>query len=278
MSFAPHMLVNGRLVSLESGQMRHGVPFLQSSGLFETLRVYSGKTAFADEYARKFRKWALIMGCSEPAFLTSEFLSTEIQRLLNKNRVYQGATVQLALYPPNDQSDQWDWTMMAEALGDCGYTLNRKGLSVELFDHPKPHGTLASLPFAHTYFYDMARRFRLSSGFDNCLIVNQYQRVAEAIGANLFIFREGTLFTPSLKDDCIDTVLRDVIALEALKAGIKVSGSLSLTPKDLLMADEIMLATSANGIEWVVAYRDRRFYNDKARVITDLLNKTAFGL
>jgi branched-chain amino acid aminotransferase len=48
-----------------------------------------------------------------------------------------------------------------------------------------------------------------------------------------------------------------------------------LNPQNLLAADEIFLTNAVKGIEWVVAYRTKRYYNDMSKKMIQLLNDAA---
>jgi branched-chain amino acid aminotransferase len=46
----------------------------------------------------------------------------------------------------------------------------------------------------------------------------------------------------------------------------------------LLDANEVFFTNSISGIKWVLAYKDKRYYSDNAKKLTDKLNKIAFNI
>jgi branched-chain amino acid aminotransferase len=58
----------------------------------------------------------------------------------------------------------------------------------------------------------------------------------------------------------------------ALENGIKVYES-SLTPQNLLVADELFLTNAALGVQWVGTYRTKRYGHRMALRLQDLLVK-----
>jgi branched-chain amino acid aminotransferase len=106
------------------------------------------------------------------------------------------------------------------------------------------------------------------------LIQNNKFAIIESISSNIFIVSNGVLYTPSLTDGCIAGTMRMNIINIALDNKIKVY-ECTLNPQNLLAADEIFLTNAVKGIEWVVAYRTKRYYNDMSKKMIQLLNDAA---
>ena len=49
----------------------------------------------------------------------------------------------------------------------------------------------------------------------------------------------------------------------------------TINPHNMLSADEVFMTNAVRGVEWVVGYRTKRYYNDMARKMTTLLNELA---
>ena len=49
----------------------------------------------------------------------------------------------------------------------------------------------------------------------------------------------------------------------------------TLNPQNLLAADELFLTNAVKGIEWVVAYRTKRYFNEMSKKMIQMLNQTA---
>jgi branched-chain amino acid aminotransferase len=60
----------------------------------------------------------------------------------------------------------------------------------------------------------------------------------------------------------------------ALENKIKVY-ECTLNPHNLLAADEMFLTNAVRGIEWVVGYRTKRYFNDMSKKLIGLLNESA---
>jgi branched-chain amino acid aminotransferase len=65
--------------------------------------------------------------------------------------------------------------------------------------------------------------------------------------------------------------------IEILKSlGYFVKDNCSLTLQDLLTADELFLTNAIAGIRWVVAFRQKRYYNKMSKLLIQELNKVSF--
>jgi branched-chain amino acid aminotransferase len=50
----------------------------------------------------------------------------------------------------------------------------------------------------------------------------------------------------------------------------------SLTIGDIETADEIFLTNAIEGIKWILAFKNKRYYNKISKILTEKLNEIAF--
>lgn len=85
------------------------------------------------------------------------------------------------------------------------------------------------------------------------VVCNAAGELVEGVFSNLFLVRDGVLFTPPVTACGIAGVLREALLVDApLPTAIA-----TLTPNDLMTADEVFFANSVMGIWPVAAYRER---------------------
>ena len=96
--------------------------------------------------------------------------------------------------------------------------------------------------------------------------------IIESSSGNIFIVSNGVLYTPSLSDGCIGGVMRMQIINLAIANGIKVY-ECSLNPQNLLAADELFFTNASRGVQWVSAYRTKRYAHRMALHLVELLVK-----
>ena len=104
------------------------------------------------------------------------------------------------------------------------------------------------------------------------MVLNDNDRIVEAISSNIFLYKNNNLYTPSLDEGCIDGVMRRQILKIAKELKINVFEGM-VNGNMLLQADELFLTNAIKGIEWVVAYRGKRYFNKATKEIVEQLNK-----
>jgi branched-chain amino acid aminotransferase len=82
--------------------------------------------------------------------------------------------------------------------------------------------------------------------------------LAEAVIANLFLVRDGRLYTPTLADGPLAGITRDTVLTLARDAGLECVET-SLTRSELYAADEIFLTGTGVGIVPVAEVEGRRY-------------------
>ena len=107
---------------------------------------------------------------------------------------------------------------------------------------------------------------------DDSLIVNATGKIIEATSSNIFIVSNGVLYTPPLEDGCVGGIMRMMVINTALSNNITVYEN-SLTPQNLLNADEVFLTNTISGIKWVRGFQQKRYYNETAKSIIGLINE-----
>jgi branched-chain amino acid aminotransferase len=214
----------------------------------------------------------------QPAFLSVTFLEQAIWELAKKNNVLSDGRVRLTIFrneggyyvPTNNDVS---YLLEVYPLAEKGYILNTKGYTVDLFnDFAKPINKLSALKSANCLIYVMAGIFKTENQLDDCLLQNDKQRIIEGINSNVFFVKSGEIYTASLDDGCVHGVMRKKI-IELAKANKMIVHEITVTESQLLSADELFLTNAINGIRWVVAFKQKRYFNDTSKKLLEKLNE-----
>jgi branched-chain amino acid aminotransferase len=118
----------------------------------------------------------------------------------------------------------------------------------------------------------------VSRGFDEGIMLSQNGNVSEGSGENLFIVKNGKLFTPSPEDSILIGITRDtVMKLAANELGIEtVEKSISLN--ELYDADECFLTGTAAHITPVAEVENKKIGTGKPGAVTCKLQKLYFDV
>ena len=112
------------------------------------------------------------------------------------------------------------------------------GLQIGVYDkHLKSKGLLSTIKSSSANLYVLASLEKKSKNLDELLLLNSDKRPVEGTNSNLFIFKEGKIFTPPLSEGpllgCMRSLVLDHFAVE--EAALKL--------KDIQTADEIFSLT-----------------------------------
>ena len=88
------------------------------------------------------------------------------------------------------------------------------------------------------------------AGADEVIFLNSIGEVAEAATANVFIVKDGVIYTPHLESGCLPGVTRELVIQRARKAGLSVEVA-AVQLEDLLDADEVFLTNTQIGVQAV---------------------------
>ncbi len=123
----------------------------------------------------------------------------------------------------------------------------------------------------------LAGLYKKSKNLDDCLLVNDKGHIIESISSNIFAVKNGVLYTTPVSDGCVEGVMRKKIMEVAAKNRIAVQ-EVSILQNILLSSDELFLTNSIRGIRWVVAYKQKRYFNNTSKILTEKLNEFVSGL
>jgi branched-chain amino acid aminotransferase len=124
----------------------------------------------------------------------------------------------------------------------------------------------------------MTAAFCRRNVLDEAIMLNEAGRITGSSRSNIFLVRGSSLFTPVLGQGCFPGVMREVVIKLATDAGLQVNDHSSLTLAVLDDADEVFFTNAVEGIRWVGAYRQRRFYKKIALLLVRNLNEMVFGM
>ena len=119
----------------------------------------------------------------------------------------------------------------------------------------------------HSY---LARLEALDAGADDAILLDLDGYVTEGRGANVFIVRDGRLYTPP--EGLLEGITRETVFELAAQEGLPANEE-QLTPYDLYNADEVFYCTTAGGIMPIVEVDRRQIGSGVPGPITERLRE-----
>jgi len=83
------------------------------------------------------------------------------------------------------------------------------------------------------------------NGYREAIVLNKEGNVAEGPGENLFLVRDGELYTPGLSESILDGITRDTLITLARERGYTVHDEASISRGELNTADELFFVGTA---------------------------------
>lgn len=226
-------------------------------GLFETMLAVDGIVVFAERHLARLHQ-----SCARLGWPVGVFDLCEIAKALLVRNGLANGTARLRLIvtggsgPHNDLAPGADRLLWLAAFP---MTVSDDAITACLSPWPRnEHSPIAGLKtscYAENIFaLDHARR----SGFDEAIFMNMTGQLCESATANLFLVKDGALFTPSLDSGCLPGIGREVICEIAARAGMEWN-ECALDLSDLHAAEEIFLSSATRGPVGVSRFENRHF-------------------
>jgi branched-chain amino acid aminotransferase len=248
--------MNGKLVpwgDAKTHVLSHALHY--GSGVFEGIRAYKterGPAVFRlTEHLERLRRSAklyymdLPYTVAELAEATREVIRANgLEACYIRPLVYRGYG-EMGLYPLHAPVDAviavWPW---GAYLGDEGirHGIRAKVSSIQALGHTQ----LARAAKATGQYLNsiLAKVEVTNAGYDEAIMLDAAGHVCEGSGENLFLVRDGVMYTPFPTDGVLEGITRDTVLRIAADEGIE-ARERTLARSDLVIADELFFTGTA---------------------------------
>ena len=249
-------------------------------GLFETMKIKDGNILLAFTHFERLFGSLSLLKFDIPLLFSKEKLEKDVLHLCRKNGCEKLARVRLSVFRGNgglyDDNKTLQYIIECWPLNESVNKINENGLVIDIYpDGEKSCDKFSNLKSASFQLYSMAALFAKENKLNDSLVLNTAGRIADSTIANIFLIKAETIFTPSLKEGCINGVMRKYL-LEKLKAedsNQQIEEKI-ITVSDVKNADEIFLTNAINGIRWVGQCSNTKYTNTKIIEIHNRFIKT----
>ncbi|MCZ4222101.1 aminotransferase class IV [Pedobacter rhodius] len=251
--------------------------FKFGDGLFESMRMINHKLQFADLHADRLAAGMKALKMEGHALMDDYFIRQKTADLAKKNRWNGNVRFRLSVYrqgagvytPENNKAG---YILEGVPLKSNEYELNNKGLIIDVFDEiTKPVNKLSNFKTSNALLYVMAGIFKSQNRLDEAVILNQYGFLCESISANIFVVYDNKIYTPALTEGCIGGVMRTAIMQLAKMNDMELIEA-QINPEILKEAEEVFITNATQGIQWVMGYGRKRYFNEVSKFLIEKLN------
>ncbi|MFN8284033.1 MAG: aminotransferase class IV [Chitinophagales bacterium] len=251
---------------------------MQELGLIETIKVVNGRLVFRNLHVKRLFKGLQLLKVNETEFKVED----RILRLLKYECIEHGLkNFRLRIevqknraheYMPDISPLKWNCTL--KPLDNPVYFLNDVGLKITLLPkHKKMIDAFANVKHTERNIYNKAMEYASENGFDDALVLNENNTIADASIYNVFIVKEGTVYTPRLEDAPVAGVLRELLLTRLPNVKI-IEKTISI--EEIYNADEIFFTNAIRGIRWIEYLDEKRFSNTYTKKVFEEFKVVVF--
>jgi branched-chain amino acid aminotransferase len=248
--------MNGDLIDWADAKVHVGVHGLHyGSGVFEGIRCYDtpkGPAVFRlDEHLQRLHNSAKLLYMDIPYSVAD--LKAACNELIGANGLPECYLRPIAFYgygelgvaargnPVETVIMSWPW---APYLGEEGL---KQGIRAKISSWQRvspnvvPHVSKATGVYLNSM---LAVTEANNAGYDEAILLTSEGTVADGSGENIFLVREGVIYTPDLATGILPGITRDTVTQIAQDLGYRVVEK-SIIRSDLYLADEVFMCGTA---------------------------------
>jgi len=254
------------LISPDNRSFRYG------DGFFETIKVWKGKIVLANYHMERLFSSLNVLQFVPPFYFTPDYITEQVLALASKNGHQKLARIRITIFRgegglydaqnhfPNHIIQSWE-------LNPANNQLNENGLVLDFFaDARKVCDHYSAVKSNNFLSYAMAAFWAKQQKLNDAILLNPYDRVADATIANIFMVKDGIVKTPPLIEGPVNGVMRKHVLSSLRKMDIPFEET-PVTTVDLSEASEIFLTNAIYGIRWVKQLGKNGFTNSFSKML-----------
>lgn len=247
--------MDGELIPFEAATVHVITPTLHYGvGVFEGIRCYNaikGPAVFRlDDHLERFLDSIHILGINDFPYSLDEMRRAVYQTIQANNFTECYIRPLMYLQGPMGLNLDRSSSHLAIAAWEWGPYLGEQAqkngihMMVSSFTRLHPNISLTKAKLSGNYVNSMlVKTLALRSGYDEAVILDPEGFVSECTGENLFMLREGIVYTPP-KATILEGITRDTILSLLFDMGVSVQEEM-ITRDQLYIADEVFITGTA---------------------------------
>ncbi|QZY54812.1 aminotransferase class IV [Crassaminicella profunda] len=257
---------NGNLLASKEAFIPPNEGFQYGYGLFETLKVHTGKVYFIDEHLKRLNS-----SCKElniGLHYDLKLIKKYIEDLMISNHIVSG--VVKIIYAKNKDSYDLLITTRQNMYNKERY---EKGFMVSFATTRKNQYAKLTYIKSNNYLENiLAKQEALQNGYDEAIFLNVDGILSEGTCTNIFFVKEKTIYTPSISCGILPGIMRKKVIdlINILGLPLKIG---TFQKEDLFHANEIFLTNSLMDIMPVSKLNNKIFNLDQCPITTLLIEK-----
>lgn len=212
-----------------------------------------------------------------PLNLEYKLLATDLNLLLQKNRIYKEFTSTITIFRNSSSSklainNSVSILISVEALTKEQYIINEDGIIISIHNDyhiPDYYYTDYLLPKHLEFIYPIPEL--IINKTEDIILTDKNGNICKSILSNIYFVKDNLIIVPRrvIKNDTL--IFHNFILLIFENLQFKIE-TREVIESDLYTFDEIFLADIIRGIRWIKGYKDKRYFNKTSRTIIKEIN------
>lgn len=246
--------------------------FRFGDGLFETMKMADSEIALSKYHFERLFSSLKSFHFEIPEHFTAVYLLEQIKKLAVKNGHQKLARVRLTIFRSDGSLYDYEnnipnYVIQTWPLNASAFTLNKKGLVTGIYTKArKICDDLSHIKTNNFLPYVMGALWAKENKLDDAIILNSYNRIADATIANVFLVKDGKIKTPALSEGCIGGVMRRFLMECIRKENIPFEES-TLPADALAEANELFITNAVQGIKWISRCENNNYQSQLAEYL-----------
>ena len=216
-------------------------------GLFKTVRVYGGEPSMWERHLER-----LVLSCAHLGFPVPPSplrLRHALAQILAADGLLDAAIrVTVTRGIPGGRPTRTGCWIEAEPIAARLWTGTRRGSASAMVSKvPFEPGSIGAHKTTSRLAYTLAREEARAERADEALLASASGEVLEGAASNVFVVRDGEVFTPPLARGILPGITRAVVLERCAALGVPAREA-ALTCADLTTADEVFLTNSVQEV------------------------------
>jgi len=269
--------INGRRVSETGARISvFDNALLYAEGLFETFLAIDDHIVFLDEHLDRLFKGASVIDLRIP--VTRRTLARWMKATVT---AHPDRVKKLRLTITSGEASRWvgvqgkPQVILSASPHELPSDPFRLEVSDWKVDQDSIFRRIKTISYAiHAAALKQARQ----SGYDDALLINEKNEVAEVTSANIFWVKKGRIYTPPLSAGCLEGITRERVLKEARKVRLRIVEK-SERLAAMLKAEEVFISSSLKLVIGVseIKVSNKRYHfppGETTALLIERLNKS----
>jgi branched-chain amino acid aminotransferase len=245
------MIASGRaVITADNRSFRFG------DGFFETMKLINGNIVLSNYHFQRLFSSLSLLKFITPDNFTIEYFTEAIKKIAVRNDHSKLARIRLTIFRGDGGLYDTDnnlpnYIIQTWKTDEAALSFNKEGLTTGIYTDARKTSDAFSHIKTNNYLpYLMGAQWAKENKLDDAIILNNYNRIADATIANVFLVKNNIVKTPSLAEGCVAGVMRSYL-LHAFQTENISCNETEININELADADEVFITNTAIGIKWV---------------------------